>query len=107
MMKNTGGDAVAAYGLAGLDPTDASGAITGASAAVAPANPKRTGYQLQNNSTAVIWINDQGAAAVAGAASAIQVPVGGTYTTPPGMAPKAAIAVIGTAAAGNFTYREW
>jgi hypothetical protein len=89
-------------------PIDHSGTITAGNVAqqLMGANPKRSGFLIQNNSADPMWINDCGAAAAEGGSS-IKVAAGTTYVSPINQDPFYPISIIGTTAGDAFAAREW
>lgn len=88
--------------------TNRSGTITigGTAQQLMAANPSRRGWQLQNNSSGVLWFNETGSTAVANQPSFALYP-GLMYESPVGAASTAAISIIGATTGQAFTAREW
>lgn len=72
---------------------------------VAPSN----GYEIINNdSSNVLWVNDQGGAASVNGANCYELfYLGGDYSTPTGMAPPGIVSVIGALTGQKFTARAF
>lgn len=94
--------------VAGAVASDGSGIVaTGGTAqtlfgGIVPAN----GFLVQNNSTAVLWVSDVGAAAAGGAS--IQVSAnGGVFATPSGYKPGGAVSLFGGTTGQAFAARRW
>jgi hypothetical protein len=88
--------------------SDGSGTVaTGGSAqtlfgGTAPVN----GYLVQNNSSAVLWVSDVGAAANGGAS--IQIAAnGGLFATPSGYKPAGPVSLYGATTGQAFAARRW
>jgi hypothetical protein len=88
--------------------SDGSGTVaTGGSAqtlfgGIVPAN----GFLVQNNSSAVLWISDVGAASAGGAS--IQLAAnGGSFSTPSGYKPAGAVSLFGATTGQAFMARRW
>lgn len=86
------------------DRSQATVAIT--TAQLMPANTNRDGYTIQNVGTTVVWINDTGGAATAGAGS-FSLAAGATFTPAPGGVSNTAINIISVTSTGVVTAREW
>ena len=86
---------------------DRSGTVTagGTSQVVAPANPNRVGFSLQNVSYGDLWISSNGPA-VAGQPSH-WLPAGSYWEYPLTGVPLTAINVLGATTGQAFTAREW
>lgn len=95
-------------GGSGVTPTDVSGTIAtgGTSQALAGASATRKGYMVQNLSTADLWINELGVAAVLSQPS-IRIPPGALYECQSSGPPVTAIAIIGATSGQAFTARTW
>ena len=88
---------------------DHSGTVTAAntSQVVIIANGQRKGFSIQNqHASAVLWINENGVAAIAGQPS-IQLAAGQTYTTPPFSGGQKAVSVLSATAGLPFAAREF
>ena len=92
----------------GTAATDGSGTVaTGGNAqslfgGIAPVN----GFLVQNNSSAVLWVSDAGAAAAGGAS--IQIAAnGGIFATPSGYKPAGAVSLFGATTGQSFAARRW
>jgi len=88
--------------------TDGSGTVaTGGNAqalfgGIVPVN----GFLVQNNSSAVLWISDVGAASAGGAS--IQLAAGGgLFVTPSGYKPAGAVSLFGATTGQAFAARRW
>lgn len=88
-------------------PIDISGTITlgGTAQQLVAANANRTGFMVQNNSDALLWISEI-ATAVENQPS-IQIPIGETYICPEGACGVGAISIVGPTTGKTFTAREW
>jgi hypothetical protein len=64
-----------------------------------------TGFQVGNNTAAVIWVRDTGSPA--GISAGMPVPVGGTYTTPLNYRPAGPVSVYGGITGSNIEARRW
>jgi hypothetical protein len=65
-----------------------------------------TGFLVQNNSAAVLWISDVGIASVGGAS--IQIGAnGGIFATPSGYRPAGAVSLYGDTTGQTFAARRW
>ena len=93
-----------------VSPIDRSGTTSGTistSTTLMAARSGRRGFSVQNqHGSAAIYINELGAAAVAGQPS-IVIPAGATYTTPTGMASEQAVTVLSATASVPYAAREW
>lgn len=91
----------------GVTYTDRSGAIGsgGAAQQLAPANPARRGFFVQNLSADDLWISSVGTAA--GGQPALRVSPGQLYESPAHGVPVAAVSVWGAATGQPFAAREW
>lgn len=64
------------------------------------------GYMIQNNSAEVLWVSDVGVATANG--SSFQIAInGGTFITPPGYRPGAAVSILGGTTGQVFAARSW
>ena len=93
---------------AGAPASDGSGTIAaGASAQIlfGGAVPQ-SGFLVQNNSSAALWVSDVGAASAGGAAIQI-APNGGLFATPSGYKPAGAVSLYGATTGQSFTARRW
>lgn len=99
-------NAVTIVGL--ITKTDKSGTIASGftSQQLMSANPNRRGWQLQNNSNAIIAFNEVGNAASLTAGSFILQP-GAAYESPVGAISTAQINIVGVTSGQAFTAREW
>jgi|SRR6185437_13267213 hypothetical protein len=93
---------------AGSAASDGSGTVAAGGSAqtlfggIVPLN----GFLVQNNSSAVLWVSDVGAAAAGGAS--IQVAAnGGVFATPSGYKPAGAVSLFGATTAQAFAARRW
>jgi len=91
-------------------PENISGTITtgGTAQVLDPANDRRVGWFIQNNSAGSLWINDLGVAATL-ASPSIEIKTG-TYMVAPfntGYVSSAQISIIGATTGQAFTAREW
>jgi hypothetical protein len=93
---------------AGAVASDGSGTLaTGGSAqalfgGIVPAS----GYVVQNNSSAALWISDVGTASAGGAS--IQLAAnGGIFATPSGYKPAGAVSLFGATTGQAFAARRW
>lgn len=116
----TNGNNVRARAVVSVDPatglpiegnitkTDRSGTIAtgGTAQQLMASNANRRGWQLQNNSTGVLWFNEIGGTAVANQPSFSLYP-GELYESPTGSASPAAISILGATTGQAFTAREW
>jgi hypothetical protein len=86
---------------------DRSGTITagGTAQEIAPANPMRRGFLIQNISDTDMWFN-VGTVAVANQPS-VRIIAGALYEAPTAATPKGALSVIGATTAKAFTAKEW
>lgn len=91
----------------GVAYTDRSGTLAAAATAqqVAPANPARRGFFVQNVSTADLWLSTVGAALAD--QPALRIAPGQLYECPAGGVPVAAISLYGTIQGQAFSAREW
>jgi hypothetical protein len=65
-----------------------------------------SGFLVQNNSSAVLWISDAGAASAGGAS--IQLAAnGGIFATPSGYRPAGAVSLFGATTGQAFAARRW
>lgn len=80
--------------------------VTGDSELLMDANATRSGWQMQNISGAVMWVNESGGSAVPATEGSWQVPVGGVF--PPAGFPVTTgqIHISGTIGS-QYTAREW
>ena len=85
---------------------DRSGTITsgGAAQTLMPANSRRRGFMIQNNSAGALTINPTGEAS-AGAGMVLQP--GQLYEPPPFGVPTGAISIHGATTGQRFDAREW
>lgn len=102
------GNPLPVINVAGAAASDGSGAVSAGGSAqtlfggIVPAN----GFLVQNNSSAVLWVSDVGAAAAGG--GSIQVAAnGGVFTTPPGYKPSGAVSLFGATTGQAFAARRW
>ena len=65
-----------------------------------------SGFLVQNNSSAAIWINDTGIASNGGASIQIAAD-GGIFATPSGYKPGGAVSLYGAATGQAFAARRW
>jgi len=63
------------------------------------------GYQIGNNTVAIIWVRDTGSPA--GDHAGMPVPVGGTYTTPLNYRPSGPVSIYGGITGSNVEARRW
>jgi hypothetical protein len=91
-----------------VTPLDHSGTITsgGTAQTLMNANAYRTGYYIQNTSSADLWVDDKGGTAVQSQPS-IKIPSGSLYENPPNGVTGTAISIIGGTTGQAFTAREW
>ena len=84
-----------------------SGTITagGTAQQFAAANPARTGFWIQNQSTGDLWLNIDATAAPS--QPALRVPAGTYYTSEPEAQGTGAISIYGAATGQAFAGREW
>jgi|SRR5690242_6064127 len=93
---------------AGAAASDGSGTVAAGGSAqtlfggIVPA----TGYVVQNNSSASLWISDVGVAS-AGGASIQLLANGGTFATPSGYKPAGAVSLYGATTGQAFAARRW
>lgn len=87
---------------------DQSGSIAtgGTAQQLMPANGRRRGFSVYNLSSADLWINELGAAAVAGQPS-LKITAGTYYETPASGVGVQAVSILGATAGQQFTAREW
>lgn len=88
--------------------TDRSGAITtgGTAQPVMAANSARAGGWIQNLSSADLWVNEIGGAAVA-AQPSIKIPAGQMYAFEPTFTPRGAVSIFGATTGQAYSAREW
>ena len=91
--------------------TDVSGSITvgGTAQQLTAANTSRIGYEIQNTSSGVLYINDVGGSATTAATAgngSIQLNPG-DYWSPTNGVPTSAISIIGTVTGQTFVARIW
>lgn len=65
-----------------------------------------TGFLVQNNSSAALWVSDVGVA-TAGGASVMIAGNGGMFATPPGYRPGAPVSLYGATTGQGFAARRW
>jgi len=65
-----------------------------------------TGFLVQNNSSAALWISDVGAASAGGASIQLAAD-GGLFVTPPGYKPAGPVSLYGSTTGQSFTARRW
>ena len=65
-----------------------------------------TGFLVQNNSAAALWISDTGAASNGGASIQL-APNGGIFMTPSGYKPAGPISLFGATTGQAFAARRW
>jgi hypothetical protein len=63
------------------------------------------GYQIGNNTAAVLWVRDTGSPA--GDHAGMPVPIGGTYTTPINYKPAGSVSIYGGITGSNVEARRW
>jgi hypothetical protein len=64
-----------------------------------------TGFQIGNNTAAIIWVRDTGSPA--GISAGMPVSVGGTYTTPINYRPAGPVSIYGGITGSNIECRRW
>ena len=86
---------------------DRSGTVTagGTAQVLMAANSGRSGFWLQNVSTADLWISEVGTAAAA--QPSLKVIPGALYESPLSGCPATAISIFGATTAQAFACREW
>jgi len=62
------------------------------------------GYQVQNTSSAVLYVEDNGQAATT---SSLQVAAGTTYTSPPGCQPEKGVQIMGGTQGQTFVVKAY
>lgn len=90
--------------------TDASSTITagGTAQTLFSAASVVSGYEVINpDPTADLWISDTTTAAANGTGSIRIVANGGSYSSPAGMKPSAAVSIVGATTGQKFTARRW
>lgn len=93
---------------AGAPASDGSGTVAAGGSAqtlfggVVPAN----GFQVQNNSSAALWICDVGVASAGGASMQLAAN-GGIYATPSSYKPGGAVSLFGATTGQAFAARRW
>ena len=65
-----------------------------------------TGFLVQNNSSAALWISDVGAASAGGASIQLAAD-GGLFVPPPGYKPAGPVSLYGSTTGQTFTARRW
>jgi hypothetical protein len=65
-----------------------------------------TGFFVQNNSSAALWVSDVGVASAGGASVQI-APNGGIFATVPGYKPAGAVSLYGATTGQAFAARRW
>ena len=87
--------------------TDRSGTIAAANTTqqIAPANPARSGFLIQNLSTGDLWLATSGAATAG--QPALRIGAGQLLEFPASGVPAGAVSVLGATAGQSFSAREW
>lgn len=95
-------------GSTNVPPVSRSGTIAtgGSSQMLMAANAARTGWWVQNLSSADLWVNEVGGAAAEGQPS-LRVPAGALYECPRGGAALSQINIFGVTTGQAFTAREF